>query len=91
MKKSIKICSAVIVIALLACSLMACGKSGSTGGNQGSAANEATTVEKKASNSEGYEITASKVDVWTNSIGSTWFQALVEVTNTGDVDLYIGS
>jgi len=38
-----------------------------------------------------YEVTYKNVMVYTSSIGSTWAQAIVEVTNTGTKDLYLSS
>ncbi len=37
-----------------------------------------------------YEIGKANVDSWTNSIGTTWIKFSVPVTNTGNVDIYLG-
>ena len=37
------------------------------------------------------EITYQSARTWTDSIGSTWLQALVEITNTGSVPLYLSN
>ena len=43
------------------------------------------------SGSEEYEITYSNVKTYTNSIGTTYAQVIVEIENTGTTDLYLSS
>lgn len=38
-----------------------------------------------------YEITYNNVYTWTNSIGTSWAQVIIEIENTGDVPLYLSS
>lgn len=38
-----------------------------------------------------YEITYSNVRVYKNSIGTTWVQSIVEITNTGNSNLYLST
>lgn len=38
-----------------------------------------------------YEITDTSFRIWTNSIGTNWEQAIIEITNTGTCDLYLSS
>lgn len=38
-----------------------------------------------------YEITYQNAKVWTNSIGTTWVQSIVEITNTGSTNLFLSS
>lgn len=38
-----------------------------------------------------YEITYTSAQTWTNSIGTTWVQTIIEVTNTGTSALYLSS
>ena len=45
---------------------------------------------ENAPSSSSHEITYQNVRVWTNNIGTTWIQAIVEVTNTGNENLYLG-
>jgi len=37
-----------------------------------------------------YELGNATIDSWTNSINSTWVKVAVPVTNTGDIDIYLG-
>lgn len=38
-----------------------------------------------------YELTKQAATLWESSIGTTWIQALVEIKNTGDTNLYLSS
>ncbi len=38
-----------------------------------------------------YEITYMHNQMWVNSIGTTWTQTIIEITNTGSVPLYLGN
>ncbi len=55
------------------------------------------TVEKTAepaaapAEAKAYEVTYTKAVAWTNSIGTSWVQVIVEITNTGSCDLYLSS
>lgn len=50
--------------------------------------NPETTVPQEVA---AYEITYSNARTWTNSIGSTWVQTIVEIENTGTQNLYLSS
>lgn len=39
----------------------------------------------------GYEITYKNVELWINSIGTTWVQVIAEIKNTGTVPIYLSS
>lgn len=39
----------------------------------------------------GYEVTYQNARTWTDSIGSVWVQVIVEISNTGSENLYLGS
>lgn len=38
-----------------------------------------------------WEVTDTRSTTWTDSIGSVWVQVIIEITNTGDVPLYLSS
>lgn len=44
-----------------------------------------------ANDTETYEVVYSKCDVYKDSIGSVWVQALIQIENTGTVPLYLDS
>ncbi len=48
-------------------------------------------AEQLASEVVAYEISYNNIDVWENSIGTTWYQGIVEIVNTGNVDLMLES
>lgn len=48
-------------------------------------------TEPPESKGPAYEITYQNAKVWTNSIGTTWVQTIVEITNTGSTNLYLSS
>lgn len=47
--------------------------------------------EQEIARSASYEITNTRVKTWTNNIGSTWVQTIVEITNNGTANLYLSS
>ena len=54
-------------------------------------AKEEQTIKKVSEEKVSYEITDNRIKTWTNSIGTTWMQGIVEITNTGNTDLYLSS
>ena len=48
-------------------------------------------AEKTETKGAAYEITYAKANTYKNSIGSTWCQTIVEITNTGADNLYLGT
>lgn len=53
---------------------------------------EDPAVEEPADVSEpAYEVGYSNVEVWTDSIDTTWAQTVVAIQNTGDTNLYLNS
>lgn len=51
------------------------------------------TMQKAVEATQGaaFEITYAKADTYENSIGSTWCQTIVEITNTGSDNLYLSA
>jgi len=49
------------------------------------------TEESTESKGTSYEVTYQNVSAYTDSIGTTWVQAIVEITNTGSENLYLNS
>ena len=47
--------------------------------------------EDPSKSSNPYEITYTNAKTWENSIGTTWVQVIVEITNTGNKNLYLSS
>lgn len=84
-----------ILAACLMVPLFACGNSGESGESKSpskpSAAAENTPEPTPEPKEEAYEITYSNVRTYTNSIGTTYAQVIVEIENTGTVDLYLSS
>ena len=80
---------AAVAIALCAVMLVGCGgsDSGSGSGGSGGSGSGGGSQTKGAS----YEITDMRAVTWVNSIGTTWVQIIVEITNDGTKDLYLGS
>ena len=82
-------------------SLSACGASAPTGtsseppaasAQSAAAADEAQSAEPEADvPSAPYEITYSNFTTYSDSIGSVWGQAIVEITNTGSENLYLSA
>lgn len=52
---------------------------------------EEVTTEPALESAVAYEITDSSVALWKDSIGTSWVQTIVEITNTGSEPLYLGS
>lgn len=94
MKKKIL---AFILAACLMVPLFACGNSGVENESKNPSDSAENTPEitpdptKEPENKEAYEITYSSVKTYTNSIGTTYAQVIVEIENTGTVDLYLSS
>lgn len=97
-KKILSILTAVVLLAAMA----ACSGGGSESrsskesqssssqqpqSSDSSKSQEAPTESKDAA----YEITYQNSRTYTNSIGTTWVQTIVEITNTGDSNLYLSS
>lgn len=72
---------ALLMIGLMVISIVGCGSKSETGDID----NNNPEPEKQMS----YEITNTIFNITTNSIGSKHFDGIVEVTNTGDVPIYI--
>lgn len=53
------------------------------------AASTAPIEETVAPAEPQYEITYQNLDVWTDSIDTVWYQVIIEITNTGNCDLYL--
>lgn len=93
-KKIVAMISALaLVLALSACGASTSAPVGDTTAaadapGQTTAAAQTTAAEPE---SDPYEITYTNAKVWTNSIVTTWVQAIVEITNTGSKNLYLGS
>lgn len=49
------------------------------------------TTEPQSEESVSYEVTQNNMKLYTNSIGTVWMYGIVEVTNTGNTDLYMSS
>lgn len=52
---------------------------------------ESEAPEAEKPQGAAYEVTYTNAKVWTNSLGTPWVQTIVEITNTGDTDLYLSS
>ena len=88
MKKTF-VCTLALLLALL---LTACGSSQPKSSEENAASiPEAAEAQTPEVNDVAYEITYSNAKTWTNSFGSTWVQTIVEITNTGSKNLYLGS
>jgi hypothetical protein len=53
--------------------------------------NNNTSDDNTAVEGAAYEITYQNATTWVNSIGTVWVQAVFEITNVGDTELYLGS
>jgi len=89
---------ALLLVSTLAFSLTACGDSGS--GDESKKPDTPsetvnTSVEpeptKEQKDDVAHEITYTNVRTYTDSIGTTWAQVIVEIENTGTSDLYLSS
>lgn len=88
MKKTF-VCTLALLLALL---LTACGSSQPKSSEENATPiPEAAESQTSEVNDVAYEITCSNAKTWTNSIGSTCVQTIVEITNTGSKNLYLGS
>lgn len=90
MKKKLSL----FLVPVIALSLTACGgpaapsSSPATPATSGAVSTPETEVTQE---SVAYEVTYSNARTWTDSIGSTWVQTIVEIENTGTENLYLGS
>ncbi len=89
---------ALLLASALVLSLTACGDSGSGGeSKKPDAPSEAVnaSVEPEATKEQkddaAHEITYTNVRTYTDSIGTTWAQVIVEIENIGTSDLYLSS
>lgn len=90
---------ALLMALALVFSLAACGGSADqSDGNQGDGQpqgqssqpeEDSTPVEEIKPAGPVYEITHQNAKVWVNSIGTTWVQTIIEITNTGSENLYL--
>lgn len=92
-------CAAVMAVSVFA--LAGCGGGGSDSGSSSGGSSSGGSSSSSDSSSSGgstapakktsYAITDQRAITWTDSIGSTWVQVIVEITNDGTNDLYLGS
>lgn len=94
---------ALLTAFVMLMSMTACGgnsESGNAGANEPndtsvSIGNTSQSTEKEPEQpeppKEDYEVTYSNARAYTNSIGTTWVQAIVEIENTGSENLYLSS
>ena len=87
---------ALLFALVLTLSLTACGNSEQPTVTSALHESQAQVTESAAPESEApdgaaYEISYSNAKVWTNSIGTSWVQTIVEITNTGTTNLYLDS
>lgn len=102
MKKAVSI----LLAAMMLCTLAACGGSASTDSGPAGTQPEAAAPETEQPEAEpapqepaepqpaegaAWECTYQNARTYTNSIGATWVQAIVEITNTGSKNLYLSS
>ena len=92
-KKSIIIIYIIALLALIASSCSISEGSISDTSEESAATDADTTEENTEASAENvaYEITDNRLVLYTNSIGTVWMQGIVEITNTGNVDLYMSS
>lgn len=99
--------AAFFLVALMLCTLAACGSSGDdTSDTAADTQPESTTTENEPApeaesvqeetpaepaDEAAWEITYQNAKTYVNSIGTTWVQSIVEITNTGSTNLYLGS
>lgn len=87
---------ALMLSTALALSLTACGDTGIAEESKAPSEPSATAEDTPAPTPEpedkdAYEITYSNVKTYTNSIGTTYAQVIVEIENTGTTDLYLST
>ena len=94
MKKVMTLALALVMLL----SLAACGGSSSapsaTAAPKEAAApapTKAPTPEPTEAPAAEWEVVSTGVETWTSSIGTPWIRAWVEIENTGDLPLYLGS
>lgn len=80
----------LLMIVAIILSISACGNEPSEDSN-GADQNGAQNQQQSEANDFAYEITYSKANTYTDSIGSVWVQTIVEITNTGSKDLYLSA
>ncbi len=83
-----------VLISVLVISFAACGETPATRepaapGSPGAA--QATAPTKLQADKPAYTVTYQKAITYTDSIGTTWVQTIVEIMNTGSVPLYLSS
>ncbi|GHU51524.1 hypothetical protein AGMMS49975_05230 [Clostridia bacterium] len=96
MKKFLALTFAAAVLGLSACSPSSAETGGGSNTPPAKIVENSPTIEppqeptEKAA-VEAYEVTYSGVELYTSSLGKVWSQVIIEITNTGDVPLYLGS
>ena len=82
-----------ILAAAMVFSLAACGgdsnSSSAPDSNETAAQTESTAAPTEAAPETTYEVTDTRAVTWENSIGTTWAQVIVEITNTGSTNLFL--
>ncbi len=100
MKKTAKIISLILVLAIFALMAMGSGSSSDGSAQSGGSQDTGKTEEKPADTSgkapepekkDAYEVGEGRALVYSDSIGSCWVQISVPVTNTGSTNLYLSS
>lgn len=91
---------AFLISLLMLLSMTACGGDSESGSSVDNKSNDTSVSSGNSSQSEekepeqpkeSYEVTYSNARTYTNSIGTTWVQAIVEIENTGSENLYLSS
>jgi len=81
---------AIVIVILIA--IVAGGGEGETPTSAETAQTEQTvSVATEQKSAAAYEITDARAKTWVNSIGTTWVQTIVEITNTGEKNLFLSS
>lgn len=80
-----------LALALSVCFVFAAGCGGSSAPEEKTAPPAAAPATEAPAPAEAWETVSSGVKTWTNSIGSNWARAWVEIENTGSVPLYLES
>ena len=62
-----------------------------TGGEESQTGDEDRPQDEAAASGEGYAVTYTNAEIFTDSIGTIWCQVIAEIENTGDTDLYLSS
>lgn len=90
MKKKLSL----FLVPVIALSLTACGGPAAPSPSPAAPATSGAVSTPETENTQesvAYEVTYSNARTWTDSIGSTWVQTIVEIENTGTENLYLGS